>query len=34
MPTVRFANTENNIKEELRTPHYWLVNPFIELMKA
>ena len=34
MPIVRLARTENSIKAELRTPHYSLVNPLIDLMKA
>jgi hypothetical protein len=34
MPTVRLARTENNIREELRTPHSSLENPLIETIKA
>jgi len=34
MPTVRFAKTENNIKDEFRMPHSSLVKPRIDEIKA
>lgn len=34
MPTVLFARVEKSIRAEFLTPHYSLVNPLIDLIKA